>query len=98
MRVHRILICLLLLQQDLMAQNPGSDDSIMSIKRNWTKSSNVVVGPDPALKANQFNFIYKKLDSISQLVKQAYPVPTGSQADWHCSIRGYPLFPGGPSP
>jgi len=93
-----LIILLLIVANSLFAQSPSIDDSIMSIKGKWTKSQNVIIGEDPSLKPNQFPFIYKKLDSIATLIRQAYPTPTGTQADWHASVRGKPYFTGGPSP
>ena len=91
-----ILISILFLHSS--GQPPGIDDSIMNIKGRWTKGQTVIVGEDPALKSNHFPLLYKKLDSIAVLVKQAYPLPKGMEADWHVSVRGNPYFTGGPSP
>lgn len=82
----------------VFAQPPGIDDSIMAIKGRWVKDEAFVHAYDPALSKSKFDIIYKKLDSIALLFKDAYSIPFGAEAKWYPSIKDQPLFDKGPSP
>jgi Phage tail sheath C-terminal domain len=93
-----LLCCFLISSSWLLAQPPGIDDSIMSIKRKWTRGEPDVHAYDPAIQPKHFPIIYETLEAVAALVRQAYPTPTGTEAMWYTSVRGYPYYQGGPSP
>src|SRR5215510_14974778 len=93
-----LAILLFLFCKFSFAQPTGIDDSIMAIKKKWVKNDPFIGAYDPQLKPSQFPIIYKKTDSIAAFFKEAYPQPTGTDANWYVSIISEPYFKGGPSP
>lgn len=83
---------------ELYAQPAHIDDSIMAIKKKWIKGEPFVHAYAATFKPAHFPVINKKIDSIADLFKQAYPVPTGSEAKWYASISGRSYFDGAPTP
>lgn len=80
------------------AQPPGVDDSIMSIKRKWGRTTDAYNNPSPALPKSEYAAAAKEIEKIASLFKQAYPTPTGSEAAWYGSMENGPLFKGAPRP
>lgn len=93
----KLLIIILFLRTVAQAQPPSADDAIMKIKRPWTRSESFVHDYDPALQTKFHPIVYRKLDSVASFFKEAYPVPTGTEAKWYPSLNKQPLFKGAPS-
>ncbi|MBC7874495.1 MAG: hypothetical protein H7Y01_10890 [Ferruginibacter sp.] len=79
------------------AQPPGTDDSIMNIKTKWKKIAGTDI-PDPSIPKNSYPLIHKKLEQVAGCFKQAYPVPTGTEASWYGNIRQAPIYKDAPAP
>ena len=73
------------------AQQPCSDDAIMSMKGSWKKRSDANMKADK----NQAQII-NRIDAVSKLFQTAYPDPAGMEAAWYRTMDGSPMINNGP--
>ena len=78
------------------AQDCNKEDIIN--KGKWTMLDNNVVDPEKTFPSNQYSQLYTRLDKIANMFQQAYPQPTGIEAEWFRSIRGAAIVKNGPVP
>ena len=78
------------------AQDCDKEDIIN--KGKWTMLDNNVVDPEKTFPSNQYSQLYTRLDKIANMFQQAYPQPTGIEAEWFRSIRGAAIVKNGPVP
>lgn len=77
----------------IAAQNSVKNqrEEVMQIKGKWTRLPNHDSGHDPSFPKNQYSFAYKRMDSLTAMVKYAYPDPTGTEARYYSSVSAYPI-------
>lgn len=92
------LFFLLLLANNLFAQEPCNDEIIMAVKGKWTTSPDDIVGPDKTFPASQYSQLKTRLDKMAVFFQEAYPQPAGMEAKWYRSIRGNAIINNGPVP
>lgn len=92
------LFFLLLFANKSFAQQPCNDDIIMAVKGKWVTSPDNFTGSDKTFPASQYSQIKTRLDKMAVLFREAYPQPSGMEANWYRSIRGNPIINNGPVP
>jgi hypothetical protein len=77
----------------IAAQNPVKNhrEDVMQIKGKWTRLPNIENNHDPSFPKNQYSFAYKRMDSLTAMLKYAYPDPTGIEAEYYSGVSNYPI-------
>jgi len=73
-------------------------ETIMNINGKWKNLANNIVSPEKTFPFNQYSQLYTRLDKIADMFQQAYPQPTGIEAEWYRSVRGAAVVKNGPVP
>lgn len=93
-----VLLVLLLQLNKVHAQRDTShNDEIMSIHGKWAKEGASNVGSDPGFPSSQYTFSYRRLDSITAMLKFVYPDPRGMEVVYYYNVGNRPLFPNAPA-
>jgi hypothetical protein len=90
------LFFLLLFANKFFAQDCNA--AIINAKGKWTMLANNVVNPEKTFPSSQYSQLYTRLDKIANMFQQAYPQPTGIEAQWYRSVRGAAIVKNGPVP
>jgi hypothetical protein len=92
-----VIISSLFLLPGAKAQDCNKE-TILNVKGKWTTLANNVVNPEKTFPSGQYSQLYTRLDKIANMFQQAYPQPTGIEAEWYRSIRGAAIVKNGPVP
>jgi len=75
-----------------------NDAAIINVKGKWKMLANNIVNPEKTFPSSQYSLLYTRLDKIADMFREAYPQPTGIEAEWYRSIRGAAIVKNGPVP
>ena len=70
----------------------------MNTNGKWKNLPNNIVSPEKTFPPSQYNQLYTRLDKIAGMFQEAYPQPTGLEAQWYRSIRGAAIVKNGAVP
>lgn len=96
-KMRFVSVFFLLFYCSAFSQLSEHSGEIMQIKGKWTKHETVNQHADPFLFSNQYPVLLKETDTLVNLLKEAYPNPTGLEAMYHASINESPLFERAPA-
>ncbi|HWR33553.1 MAG TPA: hypothetical protein VN451_08510, partial [Chitinophagaceae bacterium] len=82
---------LLIIANNLFAQEPCNDEIIMVVKGKWT------INPEADMKAMNPQATIR-LDKMQKILQAAYPEPKGMEARWYQPSTNTPLIENGPLP
>jgi hypothetical protein len=68
-----------------------NEDSVLAISGKWKKSKDANMRPNKNMAQ-----ITSRIDKISKMFQEAYPIPRGAEAEWYRTMQEFPLAEGAP--